>query len=33
MERRSSENADAAIFEYRVTGDAWPLHLSYVKKN
>ena len=32
MERRSSENVDAAIFEYRVTGDAQPLHSSYVKK-
>lgn len=32
MERRSSENVDAAIFEYRVTGDARPLHSSYVKK-
>ncbi len=32
MERRSSENVDAAIFEYRVTGDAHPLHSSYVKK-
>ena len=32
MERRSSENVDAAIFEYRVTGDDGPLHSSYVKK-
>ena len=32
MERRSSENVDAAIFEYRVTGDARPLRSSYVKK-
>ena len=32
MERRSSENVDAAIFEYRVRGDNRPLHSSYVKK-
>lgn len=32
MERRSSENVDAAIFEYRVRGDAKALHSSYVKK-
>ncbi|GMR22205.1 MAG: hypothetical protein BMS9Abin37_0538 [Acidobacteriota bacterium] len=32
MERRSSENVDAAIFEYRVRGDKGPLHSSYVKK-
>ncbi len=32
MERRSAENADAAIFEYQVRGDARPLHSSYVKK-
>ncbi len=32
MERRSSENADADIFEYRFREDAKPLHSSYVKK-
>jgi hypothetical protein len=32
MERRSSDNADADIFEYRFREDAKPLHSSYVKK-
>jgi len=32
MERRSSDNVDAEIFEYRVRGDDRPLHSSYVKK-
>ena len=32
MERRSSHNADADIFEYRFHEDAKALHASYVKK-
>ena len=32
MERRSSDNADADIFEYRFREDAKPLHSSYIKK-
>ncbi len=32
MERRSSENAVADIFEYRFHEDSKPLHSSYVKK-